>query len=352
MKPESLVLSAARQALEQYAKRPVRQQEAQSRRGSADAIFRLDGEQFIVEVKSNARSDSVARSIAQLRAAATHYPNGEPLLVVPSMGEAGAAICEQEGINWIDLNGNASVDTDHLRIYVRGRRDDSANSAASESGTNPFSKSASRVAHALLTDPGKEWKRSELESVTGLDKGYVSKIVTALSEQGYIDQVFQRRSFALHVNDPLVLLDAWRERYKPKHPRFWGLVAAHNGSEALGKAVKALSGARIDFAITGLGAAAHYTNFGSFRRVDVYIGEALPAAVSAKLNIGTNERGRNIALHDDFSIASIGLNDADGTRFVSPVLAYLDLSNLPERSAEASDEMRRYLVTRWKQAES
>jgi hypothetical protein len=352
MKLESLALSAARQALEQYAKQPIRQQEVEPRRGVADAIFRLDGEQFVVEVKSNARSDSVARSIAQLRAAAAHYPNGEPLLIVPSMGEIGAAICKQEGINWIDLNGNASVDTDHLRIYVRGRRDGSSNFAASEIGTNPFSKTASRVTHALLTDPLKEWNRSELESLTGLDKGYVSKIVAALSAQGYIEQVSQRRSRALRVVDPLVLLDAWRERYKPKHPRLWGLVAARSGPEALGKAASGLSEARIDYAISGLGAAAHYTNFGSFRRVDVYIGEAPPERVSTRLNIGTNERGRNIAFHDDFSIASIGLNDADGTNFVSPILAYLDLTNLPERSAEASDEMRHYLVTRWKQAES
>lgn len=351
MKQESLALSAARRVLEQYVKRPVRQEDASSPRGRADAVFYLDDQPFVVEVKSDARSDSIARSIAQLRAVATHYPNGEPLLVVSSMGEVGAAICEREGINWIDLNGNASVDTDRLRIYVRGRRDESANFAPGETGANPFSKTASRVAHALLTDPGKEWKRSELEFVTGLDKGYISKIVTALSEKGYVDQVSQQRSRAVRVVNPFVLLDAWRERYKAKRPRFWGLVAAHNGPEALGKAAKAISAAHIDYAITGFGAAAHYSNFGSFRRVDIYLGEALPEAVSAHLNVGTNERGRNVALHDDFSIASVGLSGAGEARFVSPVLAYLDLSNLPERSAEASDEMRRYLATRWKQAE-
>jgi hypothetical protein len=348
VKPVSVALSAARQVLEQYAKRPVSQQDTRFQNDSAASIFRLGGEQFVVEVKSNARSDSVARAIVQLRAAAAHYPDGQLLLVVPSMGEAGAAICEQEGVNWIDLNGNASVDAAHLRIHVRGKRGESVDFAFGETGPNPFSKTASRVAHALLTDPGKEWKRSELQSVTGLDKGYLSKIVTALSDMGYIDQVSRQRSRVLHVVDPLVLLDAWREGYKPKRPRFWGLVAARNGSEALGKVARALSGDRIEYAITGLGAAAHYTNFGSFWRVDAYLSDTPSEAVGALLNVGTNERGRNVAFHDDFSLASIGLNDADGTRFVSPVLAYLDLSSLPERAAEASDEMRRYLVSRWR----
>lgn len=346
MEAQSLTLSAAKQALERYARRPVRRQQAERHYPEADAIFRLDGEQFVVKVKSSARSDSVARAVAQLREAIRRYPDGQPLLVVPSMGEAGAAICEQEGINWIDLNGNASIDTDRLRVYVRGRRDRLVDLAGGEIGTNPFSKTASRVIHALLVDPHKEWRRSDLESVTGLDKGYLSKIVAALSERGYIEEAPLQRSRALHVVDPVILLDAWRERYKPKRPRFWGLVAAHNGSEAMDKVAKALS--HVDYAITGLGAAARYTNFGSFRRVDVYVGGALPEAVAKQLNVGTNERGRNIAFHDDFANASIGLKSIDGARLTSPALAYLDLSHLPERSEEASVEMRRYLVAQWK----
>jgi hypothetical protein len=68
----------------------------------------------------------------------------------------------------------------------------------------------------------------------------------------------------------------------------------------------------------------------------------------AQLNIGTNERGRNIAFHNDFENACIGAKDMHGAYFVSPVMTYLDLFHLPERSEEASDEMRRYLVAQWK----
>ncbi len=341
-----MAILSARHALERYAGHAVCDQQPKSDSG-VDAVFRLGDTRFVVEVKSSARSDSVARAIAHVRNAASAVSNGVPLLVVPSMGETGAAICEQEGISWIDLNGNASISTDRFHIYVRGRRDRSPE-IAREAGVNPFSKSASRVVHALLTNPRKNWRRSELESATELDKGYISKIVAALAEQGYIKEYSERRVRIVNVRQPLVLLDAWRESYKPSRPQSWGLVAAHSGSEALHRVVKALARTDVDYAVSGLGAASHYAHFGSFRRVDVYVRGVPPDAVASELSLGTNERGRNIAFHGGFENAAIGLNRENAMCYASPILTYLDVSHLPERSEEASAEMRRYLVERWK----
>lgn len=346
MEAENIAVAAARQILERYAGRTIRQQQP-GPDGGADAILSLDGQQFVVEVKSNARSDSVARAISQLRHVLNAYPSGEPLLVVPFMGEAGATVCKREGINWIDLNGNASVNTDRFCIYVRGCREQ-GDTFRGETGTNPFSKVASRIAHAFLLEPRRKWRRSELESFTGLDKGYVSKIITVLSERRYVEEISVGRSRTLRVIDPVVLLDAWRERYKMKRPQFWGLLATHNGSETTRRSARSLKDAAVDYAIGGLGAAAHYTHFGMFRRVDVYLNGAPPVALMSELNIGTTERGRNIAFHDDFANASLGRTLDDGIHFVSPILTYLNLSSLPERSEEASNEMRRYLIARWK----
>jgi hypothetical protein len=262
------------------------------------------------------------------------------------MGEVGAAICERERVHWVDLRGNASVSTDGLSIYVRGRHDAEMD-LGDEVGANPFSKAASRVVHLLLSDPRKEWRRADIEARTGLDKGYLSKIVGALSTQGYVQETPGHRARAVRVDDPIMLLDAWRERYKPSRPRLWALVAAHNGQEALDKTVQALVDADVEYAVGGLGAAAHYTNFGSFRRVDISIDGPLPDAVMAKLRVSANEQGRNVAFHDDLANASLATTEVSGVRFASPVLTYLDLSHLPERSEEAAEEMRRYLLARW-----
>jgi hypothetical protein len=343
-----IALSVARQALERYAQRPVRQQTEPALHG-ADAIFRVNGQRFIVEVKSNARSASVASAITQLQEVRKEFPDAFPLLVIPNMGDTGAEICQREGVNWIDLRGNATIDTDELRIYVRGKDDAVVESdAASSSSVNPFGPRASRVVHALLLYPNSGLRRAQIETITVLDKGYVSKIIAALIEGKYVEEIKIGRLRELRVNDPLLLLDAWRERYKRPKVKAWGLVAAHNGPEAVSKVDDVLKAARHDRAFTGLSSAAVYSKFGSFRRVDVYVQGLLSDEVLSKLQVGSDERGRNVVLYGDSLGAFIGREDKGGLPVASPILTYLDLAKSGERSDEAAEEMRRYLVKQWK----
>lgn len=350
MERERLAISAARRTLEHSTSLPVDEEDLEPRRGSVDALFRLGDTRFAVEVKSNARSATVAQAITQLRDYEKNNPEVALLLVVPYMGEVGAEICERAHVNWVDLQGNASVHAERAHVYIRGKHVDGTAAAFlwPETGINPFSRKASRITHALLTQPRKAWSRAELEALTRLDKGYVSKIVAALSERGYTKQVISAVPTAIQVVDPTLLLDAWRERYKPEPPTSWGLVAARDGSETARKVAESLSDAGVAYAITGLGAAAHYTTFGSFRRVDVYIAKELPSSAASRLRTGTGERGRNVALYLDSANTSIGVVGDEPTRLASPVLTYLDLLHLPERSSEAAEEMRRYLDQQWK----
>lgn len=348
MPDSTIALSAAKRALERYARRPVREQAKLTPRG-ADAVFRVDDQRFIVEVKSNARSASVARAIVQLQEARKRLPDAAPLLVIPFMGETGAEICQREGVNWIDLRGNATIDTDAFRIYVRGKDDVVLKAEpSSSSAVNPFGSMASRVVHTMLLEPRHTWKRAQIEAVTGLDKGYVSKIVAALLDGGYVEEVKAGRTRELRVREPLVMLDAWRERYKRPDIKAYGLVAARTGTEAMQKVEDVLSKTSHDRAFTGLAAAARYSGFGAFRRVDVYVQGLLSNDVSSALNVGVEQRGRNVVLYGNFLNANIGRQSKDGLPLASPILTYLDVSNTGERSEEAAEEMRRYVVRQWK----
>ncbi len=345
MRDSTVALSAAKRALESYTRRPVRQL---TPRG-ADAVFHVGGQRFIVEVKSNARSASVARAVVQLQEARKRVPDAAPLLVIPFMGETGAEICQREGVNWIDLRGNATIDTDAFRIYVRGKDDVVVEpEPPSSSAVNPFGPMASRVVHAMLLEPHDPWKRTQIEAVTDLDKGYISKIVDALLVGGYIKEVKAGRARELRVSEPLVLLDAWRERYKRPAIKAYGLVAAHSGAEAMRKVEDVLANTPHDHAFTGLAAAARYSSFGAFRRVDVYVEGLLSDDVSSALNIGLEQRGRNVVLYGNFPSVRIGRQTKDHLPLASPILTYLDLTNTGERSEEAAEEMRRYVVQQWK----
>jgi hypothetical protein len=351
--PETVLLAAARRRLEDVVKMPVEEEKPERYdRHRIDALFRLGGKHIVVEVKSNARGETVSKAVAQLREyQSALYRDAHLLLVVPHMGDVGADICAREGVNWIDLRGNATIEMPMIRVYIRGRRDPLQIAPYSEpdSGVNPFSRKASRITHALLTAPEKPWRRSELEEIALLDKGYVSKIVSELIAHEYLkEQPKRARNAQLHVVNPLVLLDAWRENYKRERPVAWALIAARTGAETVQRFAGECARAEVGFAITGLGAAASYTDFGSFRRVDVYIEHPLPDDTVHRLNVGADERGRNVAIYVDPASTRIGVERRGDVHYASPVLTYLDLAHLPERSIEAADEMRRYLEQQWK----
>jgi hypothetical protein len=148
----------------------------------------------------------------------------------------------------------------------------------------------------------------------------------------------------------MVLLDAWAERYRPSQPSSWSLVAGHDGFETAEKVAKILNKHRVDYAITGLPAAAEYTNFGSFRRVDVYVAKPLADTVLLDLPMDLDSRGRNVFIHVD-ELATNIRNDyrsKRGTYYASPVRVYLDLAALPERADVAQEEVRTYLAELWK----
>lgn len=350
MLDELAAISSARKILEKYSGAEVRSDVSEE--PGPDAILTVREQRFLVEVKSSSRSGSVAGAIAHLVQFRSTHPGMSLLLVVPIMGEVGSQICEHAGVNWLDLAGNCYVHTSSLHIFVRGQRRDSTHGQIQvEPGAsiNPFGRKASRISHALLSDPRREWTRADLEATTDLDKGYVSKIITSLKQRGLVRTVETSRAATIQVVSPLVFVESWREFYKAEEPFAWGLIPSLSGTETAHSVSRLFSDHNIEYAITGLGAAACYTNFGTYRRVDAYVSKTPPEDVLDHLHTSDDDtRGRNVVLIKSRTGVSIGTTIIDGMRIASPVLTYLDLRQLPERSSEASDEMRRYLELKWK----
>ncbi len=348
MSSELALLARARCALENVARQPVLETPSKEVHPGVDGFFEIAGTRFAVEVKANSRSAGVAQGIAQLISYREQVPDAPLLLVVPFMGEAGQELCNRANVNWLDAAGNAEIHGTTLHVVVRGRKADRDEvGASSDQSLNPFGRKAAGLVHALLVDPHRRWTRRELHEETDLDLGYVSKIVTALVRSGLTREALIMKTRTLEVIDPTRLLDTWSERYIRPHVAFHGLVAARDGFAATEKLRAILSEADVRFALTGLSAAAHYTNFGSFRRVEAYVSGWLPQQVLRQLTVDGDTRGRNILLYADEKNSRIGVETANGMNFASPIVTYLDLAGAPERAEEARDEMRTYLMKSW-----
>jgi len=316
----------------------------------ADGIIRVGDTLLLVEVKSDARSASVASAIRDLETLeGTLSTSAEstlvPLLVVRHMGEAGSDLCRRRGISWLDFEGNADIRAPGLRIRILGQR--SKRHPSSEPSLNPFANKASRVAHVLLLDPRRYWTAVQLQSATALDKGSISRTLKALRTGGYLKSNPVSRA-EVAVAEPSMLLDGWDEHYRIRPASAYGLLSTREGISTEIRVGDILKARGVKATFGGLPAAAAYTKFGSFRRVRVYVEGPLTSEIRAELNISDDSRGRNVYFVPADQGTRIGSEERAGRRYSSPILTYLDLRGEVERAQEAREDLRRFIEAGWK----
>jgi hypothetical protein len=296
-----------------------------------------NGRRWAVEVKSSSRPGVVSQVVAQLQAATEE--GAIPLLVVPYMTKAGAAVAATTGVNWLDLSGNARIRAHDLYVRVEGRPN-----AFPVQGrpASAFTPRGGRIARALLADPGRWWRQRDLVGATGLDDGTVSRLVRKLDADGLL----RHRDRELRPRDPDLLLDAWAADYRFDHH---DIVVGHLTGTGMGLArdvARRLGDARVHHAFTGLPAAWAIDRFAQFRLTTVYVDEE-PRRVADALGLRRGVRGANVQLvgPDDPGVFA---NEQvhDGLNCVVPVQVYLDLGHLPERADEAAAHLRSHAL-RW-----
>lgn len=308
--------------------------------GSVDAVLEHDETHFLLEYKRSGQISAVAGGIRQLEAADNFLGDVVKILVVPYMPDPGRERCQQAGISWIDLSGNADVTGPGIRIYVQGEPNRFKRPGRP---TNVFAPKSSRVARVLLYNRGSAFKQRELSKLTGLGEGYVSRIVRSLEGQELLRRVEDGKVVA---GDTSLLLDAWLESYNIlKHTIYKGHTPARSGSALQQELSETLSRKGIKHAATGLGAAWQYTHFAAFRTASVFIGEALNRRALSDLDFRETETGANtwLIVPNDESVFWRA-DEIDGVRCVHPIQAYLDLKGHPERAYEAMGELRRLIL--------
>jgi len=306
-----------------------------------DYAISAGSHRFAAEYKSSASAGVIAAAIQGLKQLPTSNSDVvTPLVIVPFMGEVGRELCKKSRMSWLDLSGNADITAPGLKIRIEGRPN-----KYSERGRPPnlFASKSSRIARQLLLFPGRFQTQVELVRQTGLDDGYVSKIVRRLKQEQY---VVTDETGAIRPRDPDVLLDAWRNAYEfTRHRIVKGHVTARSGEELLERVVRAISRASMEWATTGLSAAWLYTHFAAFRVTTIYISTLPTRSLFDELDFTDEPRGANLwlVLPDDEGVFH-GSRVCDGVRCVSAVQTYVDLKDHPERANEAAAALRGQLL--------
>jgi len=272
---------------------------------------------FIIEWAGSGRTAQISLAASRLRTAADTTAGAIPLVAVPYMGEMGRRLCNEGGIAWLDLSGNAQIIAEGLRVVISGcpNRFKPRGRPASA-----FAPKSSRIARWLLMHADRPATQTRIAEATGMDRGFTSRTVARIVEDGL---VLREQDGVLRVPDPDLLLDAWHETYDfNRHRIIRGHVAARSGGVLLGDLAAKLRDREVDHAATGLAAAWVLTRFAAFRITTLYLAIEPSKALLSGLGFREEPRGANVWL------------------VVHPIQVYLDLKGHPERAEEAAAQLR------------
>lgn len=314
---------------------------AGSERPTADLFLETPLGNFVVEFKRNAGVGHVDAALHQLRKLRQESARrATPLLVVPYMGETGKRLCEEAGISWFDLSGNADIRRPGLHVRIEGKPNQFKHAGRPSS---LFAPKSSRIVRWLLINPQRSFSQRELAKETGIDEGFTSRIVRRLEREEFIVRDDQG---SVKARKPSILLDAWREVYDfSRHHVVRGLVAARSGDELLRRVADTLSSRHLDYAMTGLGAAWLFSKFAAFRTVTLFVRSLPPPEGQRLLGFREEPSGANVwfVVPNDEGVFQ-GSLDREGVRCAHPVQVFLDLKAQPERATEAADRLRELLL--------
>jgi predicted RecB family endonuclease len=309
--------------------------------GQADMVISWGDKVMVIECKASGQADSVAMAARNARNYARTLSKGAiPVVVVPYMGEVGQRLCEEEGVSWLDLSGNARIVAPGLRVRIEGKSNRFKRVGRPR---NLFAPKSARIARWLLMKRDQAFTQRELARVSGLDEGFTSRIVRGLEEQRLI---VREAEGTVHVADYSTLLDALREAYDfSKHHIVRGHVAARSSDEVLRRLAQSLHREKVEYAATGLAGAWLWSGFAGFRLVVLFVSELPDAKACGQMGFHEMERGENVWLvqPNDAGVFD-GSETREGISCAHPVQIYLDLKDHPERSTEAADELRKTLL--------
>lgn len=289
-------------------------------------------------------------------------------VVATSLSPQAQAYCVANGIDFLDLAGNISIQVPGKFTLQRlGRRSSERNPPGdSTRSMNVFSGRSSRVLRVLLEKP-KVWSLTEIgkelaaqsERVErmfrqpmefAVSQGSISKALSSLEEQLWI----RRQGSAVLVPEPRRLLVEWAEKYKERYR--WRLRSSFELPNPFGSGVSRISEQLQEqvsgaYAFTGAAAASLVAPFVELDRVDIFLGSEASGARLRKM-AERESTGPKLRLIYPYDIGAFLYSRQEGdVPIVSNLQAYLDLYARGGRDLKQADYLLSNMIEpRWRAA--
>lgn len=199
---------------------------------------------------------------------------------------------------------------------------------------NPFAPKASRIVRALLIEPDRHWRSSEIAAAVDVDPGNAHRVLGALVGNDLVE----RDEDLYAVPDPGSLLDAWAE-HAPRARESVRLMSDDDLVPMI-RAIAADLGEGC--VVSGEWAAEQLAPYLSARSAILHCSDDAFDAfedIARQSNPSLRSASRVEARRSEPGVAHFAA-EADGVRIAAPVQVYIDLVRERGRAREAAEHLR------------
>lgn len=293
---------------------------------------------LLMSAQTSAEPRRIRQSLVQLQTATRVFPVSYGIIIAPSISERARKICEENGVGYVDLLGNAFVKFRGIFIKTAASKKPVRKPGRPKSLFAPIS---TRVVRALLIDPPRHWKLSELATAAHVSFGHIHKVKQELLNQEFIEVDQDKRFF---LKDPSGLLNAWREAYIFENSQGSSLFTLDKIPAIEEKIKQYCDSKKLRYAFTLFSGASKLAPFVRQNVVAFYF-SGDKELLQKELNLKPVESGANVLLIAPYDEGVfLGLREIQGHTIVNPVQLYLDLFSYGGRGREQAEFIREKLL--------
>jgi len=280
------------------------------------------------------------------RMLAARFGSSRPPMVVVAneTTEPARAILQEAGIGVVDGVGNAHLELPGLTIHLLKP----TRLARAKPGRVRISGKTAVVVQALLLEPERDWKLTDLAKRAEVSVGTAHRAVRNLEDRELLIEKGRGPMRRRRVRDAGALLDLFAEELRDRGARSFMAYRFEQAERDLPKAVgRELGRQDLGYAISGVAAANILAPFlTAVPVVAIWISAEVPlASAAAAINAEATERGANLALMqmDDDTPLAFSMK-RDHLRLANAFRVYVDAVRDPQRGAEQAEYFRRKVI--------
>jgi hypothetical protein len=291
-------------------------------RGRPDGTIVINGQSVYATLAVEAKRSLGPRDVAGLfgsvgRTLRALSPNIPILVVAPWLSPRTRDLLAAEGINYLDLTGNALVRLENPAIFIQSQGADRDPSPTPRGKARVRGPKAARLIRTLV-DVRPPYGVRDLAEATGLTPGYVSRLLDALDHDALLERAKRGQVESVDI---AALLRRWAENYELFNSNdAQPYLAARGAEDALGR-ISDLPTVRT--AVTGSFAAVRVSPIAAPALLTLYCDDG--NALANALDLIPADQGANVVLLRPFDPIVWARTDEDyGVRYVAPSQAAVD----------------------------